>query len=130
MVPYFLENMLAVQKEDIKGKRVLVSGAGNVSLHAAEKACMLGAIVLTVSDSQGTLYDEKGLNQEKIDWLKVQKQQSRPLAEYVDVYGGEWLAKQKPWHVKGDIAIPSATQNEVDEDDAIWLVLTWLALNG
>ena len=119
---YFLENMLTAQNDCIKGKRVLVSGAGNVSLHAAEKAHMLGAIVLTVSDSQGTLYDEKGLNQEKIDWLKVQKAQSKPLAEYVDVFGGEWLAKQKPWTIKGDVAIPSATQNEVSEDDAKLMV--------
>lgn len=119
---YFLENMLAAQNEDIKGKKVLVSGAGNVSLHAAEKAHMLGGIVLTVSDSQGTLYDEKGLDQEKIDWLKTQKEQSKPLADYVDVFGGEWLAGQKPWKFKADIAIPSATQNEVDEDAAKLLV--------
>ena len=119
---YFLESMLAAQHEDIKGKKVLVSGAGNVSLHAAEKVCMLGGIVLTVSDSKGTLYDEKGLNQEKIDWLKKQKEQSKPLAEYVDVFGGEWLAGKKPWQFKADIIIPSATQNEVDEEDAKQLV--------
>ena len=119
---YFLESMLKAQNEDIKGKKVLVSGAGNVSLHAAEKAHMIGGIVLTVSDSQGTLYDEQGFNQEKIDWLKVQKQNSKPLADYVDVFGGEWLAGQKPWSIKADIAIPSATQNEVDEADAKLLV--------
>ena len=119
---YFLESMLAAQDEDIKGKKVLVSGAGNVSLHAAEKVCMLGGIVLTVSDSKGTLYDEKGLNQEKIDWLKKQKEQSKPLAEYVDVFGGEWIAGKKPWQFKADIIIPSATQNEVDEEDAKQLV--------
>ncbi len=119
---YFLENMLKAQNENIEGKTVLISGAGNVSLHAAEKVCMLGGKVVTVSDSQGTLYDEKGLNQEKIDWLKAQKEQSKPLIEYVDVYGGEWFPKQKPWHIKGDIAIPSATQNEVNEDDAKLMV--------
>ena len=119
---YFLENMLTAQNDDIKGKRVLVSGAGNVSLHAAEKAHMLVGIVVTVSDSQGTLYDEAGLNQEKIDWLKAQKAKSKPLAEYVDVYGGEWFAQQKPWQFKGDIAIPSATQNEVNEEDAKLMV--------
>ncbi len=119
---YFLENMLKAQNESIEGKVVLVSGAGNVSLHAAEKACMLGAKVVTVSDSQGTLYDEKGLDQEKINWLKKQKDQSKPLSEYVEVYGGEWFAGQKPWHIKGDIAIPSATQNEVNEDDAKLMV--------
>ncbi|MGP9688163.1 NADP-specific glutamate dehydrogenase [Psychrobacter sp. AOP22-C1-C5] len=119
---YFLENMLTAQNDDIKGKRVLISGAGNVSLHAAEKATMLGGIVVTVSDSQGTLYDEAGLNQEKIDWLKAQKAKSKPLADYVDVYGGEWLVEKKPWQIKGDIAIPSATQNEVNEDDAKLMV--------
>lgn len=119
---YFLENMLAAQNDDITGKRILISGAGNVSLHAAEKAHMLGGIVVTVSDSQGTLYDEAGLNQEKIDWLKAQKAKSKPLADYVDVYGGEWLANQKPWQFKGDIAIPSATQNEVTVDDAKLMV--------
>lgn len=62
---YFLENMLAAQNDNIKGKKVLVSGAGNVSLHAAEKAHMLGATVLTVSDSQGTLHDANGMDQEK-----------------------------------------------------------------
>ena len=119
---YFLENMLAAQHETINGKKILISGAGNVSLHAAEKAHMLGGIVVTVSDSQGTLYYEAGLNQEKIDWLKAQKAKSKPLADYVDVYGGEWLANQKPWQFKGDIAIPSATQNEVTVDDAKLMV--------
>lgn len=119
---YFLENMLAAQNDDITGKRILISGAGNVSLHAAEKAHMLGGIVVTVSDSQGTLYDEAGLNQEKIDWLKTQKAKSKPLADYVAVYGGEWLANQKPWQFKGDIAIPSATQNEVTVNDAKLMV--------
>lgn len=119
---YFLENMLQVQSASIENKKVLVSGAGNVSLHAAEKACALGGIVITVSDSQGTLHDAQGFNQEKIDWLKAQKEHNKPLADYVAVFGGEWLAKQKPWHIKGDIAIPSATQNEVNEDDAKLMV--------
>jgi glutamate dehydrogenase (NADP+) len=119
---YFLENMLTAQNEVIEGKKVLISGAGNVSLHAAEKVCMLGGVAITVSDSKGTLYDEKGFNQEKIDWLKKQKEQSKPLSDYIDVYGGEWFAGQKPWHIQGDIAIPSATQNEIDEDDAKLMV--------
>lgn len=119
---YFLESMLDVQNDSIEGKRVLVSGAGNVSLHAAEKAHMLGATVLSVSDSQGTLYDAKGFNQEKINWLKAQKEHSKPLAEYVEIFGGEWHAKQKPWFIKADIAIPSATQNEVSADDAKQMV--------
>lgn len=119
---YFLESMLEAQNDRIDGKRVLVSGAGNVSLHAAEKAHMLGATVLSVSDSQGTLYDANGFNQDKIDWLKAQKEQSKPLADYVNKFGGEWHANQKPWFIKADIAIPSATQNEITEADAKQMV--------
>lgn len=120
---YFLENMLKAQNDSIDGKTVLVSGAGNVSLHAAEKCHALGATVITVSDSRGTLHDANGFDQEKIDWLKNQKAASKPLAEYVDKFGsGKWLAGEKPWQFKGDIAIPSATQNEVNEDEAKQLV--------
>lgn len=119
---YFLENMLKAQNEDIKGKTVLVSGAGNVSLHAAEKCIALGAKVITVSDSRGTLHDASGFTQEKIDWLKAQKSQNQPLADYVAKFGGEWLDGKKPWHIKADIIIPSATQNEVTEDDAKVLI--------
>lgn len=119
---YFLENMLKVQNESIEGKRVLITGAGNVSLHAAEKVIMLGGVAVTVSDSKGTLYDENGFDQQKINWLKKQKDQSKPLADYVDEFGGEWFEGKKPWHIKGDIAIPSATQNEVNEDDAKMMV--------
>ncbi|MEN6669173.1 NADP-specific glutamate dehydrogenase [Psychrobacter sp. B38] len=119
---YFLENMLDAQDDNIKGKKVLISGAGNVALHAAEKATMLGAIVVTVSDSQGVLYDKEGFNQEKIDWIKAQKSEDKPLADYVSVHGGEWFDKQKPWQFQADIAIPAATQNEVNEDDAKLMV--------
>lgn len=115
---YFLENMLKAQSDDIENKKVLISGAGNVALHAAEKANQLGATVLTVSDSQGTLYDADGLNQEKIDWLKQQKASRKPLKEYTEKFGGEWLSGQKPWQFEADIALPCATQNEVGEDDA------------
>ncbi len=119
---YFLANMLGAQSDSFKGKKVLLSGAGNVSLHAAEKVCMLGGIPIAVSDSKGTLYDENGLNQDKIDWLKKQKAESKPLTDYIAVYGGEWFAGKKPWHLKGDVAIPSATQNEVNIEDAKMMV--------
>lgn len=115
---YFLESMLGVQKEKMAGKRVLISGAGNVSLHAAEKAYQLDAIVLTVSDSQGTLYDPAGFNEEKINWLKEQKAQRKPLDEYVAKFGGQWLAGEKPWQFAADIAMPCATQNEVGIKEA------------
>lgn len=115
---YFLESMLGVQKDKIAGKRILISGAGNVSLHAAEKAVQLDAIVLTLSDSKGTLYDPQGFNEEKINWLKAHKAQRKPLVDYVDKFGGQWLEGQKPWQFEADIAMPCATQNEVDAADA------------
>lgn len=119
---YFLENMLSAQNETFTDKRVLISGAGNVALHAAEKALMLDATVLTVSDSQGTLHDPEGFTQEKIDWLKDQKAARKPLKDYVEEFGGEWLAGEKPWQIKGDIAMPCATQNEVDIAEAEQMV--------
>ena len=119
---YFLESMLAAQNEDIKGKKVLVSGAGNVSLHAAEKCIELGATVITISDSRGTLHDDNGFTQESLNWLKTQKAQGKQLADYVAKFGGEWLDGKMPWQFKADIAIPSATQNEVNEDEAKQLV--------
>ena len=115
---YFLESMLGVQKDKIAGKRVLISGAGNVSLHAAEKAVQLDAIVLTLSDSKGTLYDPQGFNEEKINWLKAHKAQRKPLVDYVEKFGGQWLEGQKPWQFEAYIAMPCATQNEVDAADA------------
>lgn len=119
---YFLENMLGAQHDKLTGKRVLISGAGNVALHAAEKAAMLDAIVLTVSDSQGTLYDPAGFTELKINWLKTQKLARKPLSDYVAQFGGQWLAGQKPWQIKADIAMPCATQNEVDLVEAEQMV--------
>lgn len=115
---YFLDNMFKAHHDSMVGKKVLISGAGNVSLHAAEKANMMGAHVLTVSDSQGTLHDPQGLDQEKINWLKNQKAQRLPLQDYVNQFGGEWLQGQKPWQFAAEVAMPCATQNEVDRQDA------------
>lgn len=119
---YFLDNMLKANQDDIKGKTVLISGAGNVAQYAAEKVVQLGGKVITFSDSQGTLYDKEGFNQAKIDWVKAQKDARKPLAEYVDKFGGQWLEGQKPWQFDADIALPCATQNEVDETSAKALV--------
>lgn len=115
---YFLQNMLNVRNETMEGKTVLISGAGNVAVHAAEKAIALGAKVITLSDSKGTIYDELGFTQEKIDWVKQQKAARRPLFEYHREFGGIWLAGEKPWQFDGDIAMPCATQNEVTKADA------------
>lgn len=119
---YFLDNMLKANEDSLVGKTVLVSGAGNVAQYAAEKALQLGGKVITFSDSQGTLHDPEGFTQEKIDWVKAQKDARKPLSDYVSVFGGEWLVGEKPWKFAADIALPCATQNEVNEDEARQLV--------
>lgn len=119
---YFLENMVKAKQDTISGKTVLVSGAGNVAQHAAEKVVQLGGKVITFSDSTGTLYDENGFDQEKINWVKAQKDARKPLSDYVAKFGGKWLAGEKPWQFKADIALPCATQNEVNGDEAKQLV--------
>lgn len=120
---YFLNNMLEQNGDSLSDKTVLVSGSGNVAQYAAEKAVQLGAKVVTVSDSKGTLYDKAGFDQQKIDWIKQQRQAGKPLSEYVGEFGaGEWQENKKPWDIKADIALPCATQNEVGADDAKQLV--------
>ncbi len=119
---YFLDNMLKTNNDSLEGKTVLVSGAGNVAQYAAEKAMQLGGKVITFSDSQGTLVDKEGFTQEKIDWVKAQKDARKPLSDYVAVFGGEWLAGQKPWQFEAQVALPCATQNEVNKEDAEALV--------
>ncbi|WFF38253.1 NADP-specific glutamate dehydrogenase [Moraxella nasibovis] len=119
---YFLDNMLKVNNETLEGKTVLVSGAGNVAQYAAEKCLHLGGKVITFSDSKGTLVDKDGFTQEKIDWVKNHKAEGKALADYVSEFGGEWLEGQKPWQFDADVALPCATQNEVDADNAKALV--------
>lgn len=119
---YFLKNMLDAQQDTLAGKKVLISGAGNVAVHAAQKVIELGGQVLTVSDSKGTLHMPQGLTLEHIDWLKHHKLNRQPLTEFVTQFGGEWLANQRPWHIKADIALPCATQNEINGSDAQALV--------
>lgn len=119
---YFLDNMLKTQNDTLEGKTVLVSGAGNVAQYAAEKAMQLGGKVITFSDSKGTLVDKAGFNQEKIDWVKEHKANGFALKDYVAQFGGEWLEGQKPWQFEAEVALPCATQNEVDENNAKELV--------
>ena len=109
---YFLENMLATRGESLRGKTVLVSGAGNVAQYTVEKCIQLGAKVLTMSDSDGYIYDPDGIDREKLDYIM----------EYADEYGVKYVPNQKPWAEKADIALPSATQNEIDEEAAKKLV--------
>lgn len=119
---YFLDSMLKTQNDTLQGKTVLVSGAGNVAQYAAEKAMQLGGKVITFSDSKGTLVDKAGFTQEKIDWVKEHKANGFALKDYVEKFGGEWLEGQKPWQFEAEVALPCATQNEVDEDNAKALV--------
>lgn len=119
---YFLKNMLDANNDDMTGKTVLVSGAGNVAQYAAEKALHLGAKVITFSDSKGTLVDEDGFTAEKIDWVKTHKEKGKALSDYTKEFGGKWLEGQKPWQFDAYIALPCATQNEVNGDDAKALI--------
>ena len=119
---YFLDSMLKTQNDTLQGKTVLISGAGNVAQYAAEKAMQLGGKVITFSDSKGTLVDKAGFTQEKIDWVKEHKANGFTLKDYVEKFGGEWLEGQKPWQFEAEVALPCATQNEVNEDNAKALV--------
>ncbi|UTO05050.1 NADP-specific glutamate dehydrogenase [Moraxella sp. FZLJ2107] len=119
---YFLDNMLKANNDSMAGKTVLVSGAGNVAQYAAEKVVQLGGKVITFSDSQGVLHDPQGFDQAKIDWIKAQKDARKPLADYVSAFGGEWIEGAKPWQFAADIALPCATQNEVNDAEAKQLV--------
>lgn len=113
---YFLNEMLKAHDNEIKGKKVIVSGAGNVAIHAAEKSLMEGAKVLSLSDSRGTIYFKDGMNQEQLEAIKTLKiENNGSLEEYNE---GEFKKGAKPWDIEADIALPCATQNEVDEKDA------------
>lgn len=120
---YFLKEMLESAGESAEGMRVLVSGSGNVALHAARKAAEMGARVLTLSASDGTLLAEKGLDVQSIDSLLQGSLRSGAALRDLAAQGvGEWLEGQKPWQQPCDIALPCATQNEIDENDARQLI--------
>ena len=120
---YFLDNMLKTRGIDIKGKRVLVSGSGNVAQYTVEKLIQLGAIPVTLSDSDGYIYDPDGIDAEKLAYVKELKNVERGrIREYAEEYGVKYVAGARPWGEKADIALPSATQNEIDGDDARTLV--------
>jgi glutamate dehydrogenase (NADP+) len=121
---YFLQNMLQHAGEDVEGKTALISGSGNVATHAAEKITQLGGKVLTMSDSDGFVHDPDGIDQEKIDWIKRLKNERRGrISEYVDHFTEATFHEGKrPWNVSADLALPCATQNELNEDEAKALV--------
>jgi glutamate dehydrogenase (NADP+) len=120
---YFLQNMLNTRGIDLKGKTVLVSGAGNVAQYTIEKLNQLGAKVLTCSDSDGYIYDPDGIDAEKLAYIMELKNIERGrIKEYAEKYGVKYVAGAKPWFEKADIATPCATQNEINGEAAAALV--------
>jgi glutamate dehydrogenase (NADP+) len=119
---YFAEEMLKNQGKSFQGKTVVISGSGNVAQYAAEKATQLGGKVVTLSDSNGFIYDPAGISAEKLAWVMELKNVKRGrISEYVQKFGGEFHQGQTPWNIPCDIALPCATQNELNGNDAIAL---------
>ena len=121
---YFAQNMLMRKNDSFKGKKVVISGSGNVAQYAAEKAIELGATVLTLSDSQGYIHDADGINSEKLKHVMFIKNEKRGrISEYVVKYPkAKFIEGERPWSVKCDIALPCATQNELNGDEAKALI--------
>ena len=117
---YFAEQMLSTRGESFQGKKVNISGAGNVAQYAAQKAMRLGAKVQTLSDSDGFIYDPEGLNEEKMAFVFELKNIRRGrIKEYVQKYPqAQYFPGERPWRIPCDIALPCATQNELEEADA------------
>ena len=121
---YFSERMLHTRGENFEKKTCLVSGSGNVAQYTVEKLNQLGAKCVTLSDSEGTIHDEAGINAEKLAWVMDLKNNRRGrIKEYVKKFPkSEFLQNMKPWHIPAQCAFPSATQNEIDGEDAKLLV--------
>lgn len=121
---YFAKEMLATKNDSLKGKKVAISGFGNVAWGAALKAVELGATVVTISGPDGYIYDPKGIKGEKIDYMLELRASNQDIVEpYAKKFkGSEFIKGKKPWEVKVDIALPCATQNELNGDDAKLLI--------
>jgi glutamate dehydrogenase (NADP+) len=121
---YFADNMLKRKNESFEGKRVVISGSGNVAQYAAEKAIELGATVLTLSDSGGYILDEEGIDTSKLKFVMNLKNVKRGrISEYIKEYpNAKYFENQRPWSVKCDIALPCATQNELNGEEAKQLI--------
>jgi glutamate dehydrogenase (NADP+) len=121
---YFAQDMLASVNDGIKGKKVIISGSGNVAQYAAEKILHFGGKVLTMSDSSGYIYDSSGIDEEKLKFIMYLKNIQRGrISEYIKKYPKAVFKKGKtPWSVPCDMALPCATQNELNEEDAKKLV--------
>ena len=124
---YFAENMLSNKSDGLQGKNIVISGSGNVAQYAAEKCIQLGAKVLTLSDSSGYVMDPEGIDADKLAFVMHMKNNKRErISKYVDSFPqASFYAGKRPWTVPCDVALPCATQNELDENDA-----KQLAANG
>ena len=120
---YFAQEMLKTRNEDLKGKVCLVSGSGNVAQYTTEKCIELGAKVVTLSDSSGMVHDPDGVTKEKLDFVFELKNVRRGrIKEYAEKFGAEYYPDGQPWTIPGEVAFPSATQNEINGDEAKVLV--------
>jgi glutamate dehydrogenase/leucine dehydrogenase len=120
---YFAEEMLKKIGQSFTGKTVVVSGSGNVAQYAIEKVLDLGGKPVTLSDSNGTIYDKDGITREKLAWVMDLKNVRRGrIKEYADEFGAEFHEGKTPWHIPCQVALPCATQNELDGSDARTLV--------
>ena len=121
---YFASAMLATKGDSYNGKTVAISGSGNVAQFAAQKALQLGAKVVTMSDSNGYIYDAEGINEEKLAYIMQLKNIFRGrIKEYINQYPtAKYFAGERPWSVKCDIAMPCATQNELNKEEAETLI--------
>lgn len=117
---YFVEEMLATRGEKLAGKRVAISGSGNVAQYVAEKLLEMGAKIVTVSDSGGTIVDEQGLDDRKLAYVMDLKNNRRGrIKEYAEIFSeADYWEGERPWTVKSDVALPCATENELTEEDA------------
>lgn len=120
---YFAQNMLATKGDSFEGKTVAISGSGNVAQFACEKATQLGAKVVTLSDSSGYIYDKDGIDAEKLAFIMELKNVKRGrVKEYAEHFNCEFFEGQRPWEIQCDIALPCATQNELNGEEAAKLL--------
>ena len=116
---YFAQEMLKTKKQSFKDKIVAISGSGNVAQFAAEKVIELSGKVITLSDSSGTIYDKNGIDSEKLEFVKDLKNNKRGrISEYTNKFKAEYIESERPWNKKCDVALPCATQNEINLNDA------------
>ena len=120
---YFVDEMLKTKGDSIKDKKVLISGSGNVAQYAIEKTLAFGGIPITASDSDGFIYDPKGIDAHKLNYLMELKNKKRGrIIEYAEEFGCQYFEGERPWKIAADVALPCAVQNELDEADAALLV--------